>query len=218
MIFNCFFIRIFSNFFSFFLVDYFSEYFKFFKNNKEIIMFKDDNYVHKKIKEYQKQKRERQEIAENSYKKAIKNHNVLKEFKEVFKTILENLETFSQKFPQIKEKSITLKKESFEKSNNEIKEFIKNYDYISFSDGNSVPLNRKDYLQAYSLNKTVKDISCCDCYVYDKILGNYLTSNVFRAFPILKADKFNQAITINQLVVSKDYFIKNINKFRTFFN
>ena len=203
---------------SFSLVDYFDKYSKYFKNNKEMIMFKNEQDLLKKINYYLLHEKEREEIAENSYKKAIKNHDVLKEFKEIFKTILENSETFSQKFPQIKEKSMTLKKESFEKSNNEIKEFIKNYDYISFSDGNSVPLNRKDYLQAYSLNKTVKDISCCDCYVYDKILGNYLTTNVFRAFPILKADKFNQAITINQIVVTKEYFIKNINKFRTFFN
>ena len=203
---------------SFSLVDYFSEYFKFFKNNKEIMMFKDDNDLLKKIKYYLKHEKEREEIAENSYKKAIKNHDVLKEFKEVFKTIIENSEIFSQKFPEIHEKIITLKKENLEKSNSEIEEFIKDFDYISFSDGNSVPLNHKDYLQAYSLNKTVKDISCCDCYVYDKILGNYLTTNVFRAFPILKADKFNQAITINQIVVTKEYFIKNINKFRTFFN
>ena len=203
---------------SFSLVDYFSEYFKFFKNNKEIMMFKDDNDLLKKIKYYLKHEKEREEIAENSYKKAIKNHNVLKEFKEVFKTILENLETFSQKFPQIKEKSITLKKEYFEKSNKEIEESLKKFDYISFSDGNSIPLKHKEYLQAYSLNKTKKSISCCDCYVYDKILGNYLTTNVFRAFPILKADKFNQAISLNQIMVSKDYFIKNLNKFREFFN
>jgi len=181
-------------------------------------MFKDDNDLLKKINYYLKHEKEREEIAENSYKKAIKNHNVLKEFKEVFKTILENLETFSQKFPQIKEKSITLKKEYFEKSNKEIEESLKKFDYISFSDGNSIPLKHKEYLQAYSLNKTKKSISCCDCYVYDKILGNYLTTNVFRAFPILKADKFNQAISLNQIMVSKDYFIKNLNKFREFFN
>src|SRR3989344_5235789 len=203
---------------SFSLVDYFSEYFKFFKNNQEIAMFKDDNDLLKKINYYLSHKKEREKIAENSYKKAIKNHDVLKEFKEVFKTIIENSEIFSQKFPEIHEKIITLKKENLEKSNSEIEEFIKDFDYISFSDGNSVPLNHKDYLQAYSLNKTVKDISCCDCYVYDKILGNYLTTNVFRAFPILKADKFNQAITINQIAVTKKYFIKNIDKFREFFN
>ena len=203
---------------SFSLVDYFKGYLDYFKNNKEIVMFKDNQDLLKKINYYLSHEKEREEIAENAYKKVIKNHDALKDFKLLFKKIIENPERFSQKFPQIKEKSIILKKEYFEKSNKEIEESLKKFDYISFSDGNSEPLKYKNYLQVYSLDKTGKEISCCDYYAYDRVLGDYLTSNVFRAFPILKTDKFNQAISINQIAVAKEYFIKNLNKFREFFN
>jgi len=118
----------------------------------------------------------------------------------------------------IKEKMIILKKEDFEKSNKEIEESLSRFDYVSFSDGNSVPLNRKNYLQIYSLNKTGKEISCCDYYIHDKVLGDYFTTNVYKAFRNLKKEEFNKAISLNQIAVTKDYFIKNINKFREFFN
>ncbi len=203
---------------SFSLTEYFDECLKFFKNNKEIVMFKNDSDLLKKIKHYLNHEKEREKIAESSYKKAIKNHNVSKEFKEIFKKMIENPEIFSSKIPEIKEKIIILEKKDMNKSHGEIEESLKGFDYVFFSDGNSIPLKHKNYLQAYSLNRTKKEISCCDCYLYDKTLGNYLISNVFRAFHILKIDKFNRAISLNQIAVTKEYFIKNIEKFRAFFN
>lgn len=203
---------------SFSLIDYFPGYFRFFKNNKEIIMFKNDKELLEKIKYYLKHEREREKIAENSYKVAIKKCNILEEFKKIFKKIIEEPEIFLQKFPKIKGKIITLTKEDMKKNNQAIKELIKKYDYVSFSDGNSQKLKYKDYLQAYSLEKTKKKISCCDYSVHGKILGNYLTTNVFRAFNILKTNEFNQGLSLNQIMVSKDYFIGNIHKFKSFFN
>ena len=203
---------------SFSLTEYFDGCLKFFKNNKEIMMFKDDNDLLKKINYYLKHEKEREEIAENSYKKVMKSHNVLEDFKSLFKKIMENLEMFSTKLPKIKEKIITLKKEDFEKSNKEIEESLSRFDYVSFSDGNSIPLKYKNYLQAYSLNKTGKEISCCDYYIHDKVLGDYFTTNVYKAFRNLKKEEFNKAISLNQIAVTKDYFIKKINKFREFFN
>ncbi len=202
---------------SFSLVDYFEGYLKFFKNNKEIVMFKNNKEFLEKIEYYLKHEKEREKIAEDSYKATIKKCNILEEFKILFKKIMENPELFSQKFPKIKGKIICLTKEDIKKSNKEIKELINEFDYISFSDGNSESLKYKNYLQAYSLEKTKKQISCCDYYVYDQILGNYLTTNVFRAFRILKINKFNQALSLNQIMVTKDYFIENIRKFKSLF-
>ena len=203
---------------SFSLTEYFDECLKFFKNNKEIIMFKDDNDLLKKIKYYLKHEKEREKIAKDSYEKVMTSHNVLNDFKNLFKKIMENPELFSPKRSKITEKIITLEKKDINKSNKEIKELINEFDYISFSDGNSLPLNHKDYLQAYSLKKTGKEISCCDYHVYDKILGDYLTTNVYKASRKLKKEQFDQAITINQIAVTKKYFIENINKFRSFFD
>ena len=202
---------------SFSLVDYFSGYLKFFKNNKEIVMFKDNQDLLKKIKYYLTHDKEREKIAENSYKRIIKEHDIFKEYKNLFTKMIEYPKIFSQKFPKIKGKIIILKKDDMKKSDTEIEELLNGFDYISFSDGDSLPLKYKNYLQAYSLEKTKKQISCCDYYVYDKILGNYLMTNIWRGFARLKREEFNQAISINQISVSKDYFIENLDKFKSFF-
>tara|TARA_Y100000310_G_scaffold221576_1_gene223169 strand:- start:24637 stop:26313 length:1677 start_codon:yes stop_codon:yes gene_type:complete len=203
---------------SFTLVDYFKEYLKYFKKDKEIVMFKNKKDLLKKINYYLKNEKEREKITNNSYKKMRKNHDILITFKKMFKNIMENEGIFSSKMPIIKKKIISLKKEDLHKNFKEIKNLIKNFDYVSFSDGDSLPLKHKDYLQVYSLEKTKKDISCCDYYIYDKILGNYLLVNTQRAFLYFKQDKFNQLISINQLAVSKNYFLNNINRFKGFFD
>ena len=203
---------------SFSLTEYFERCLKFFKNNKDIIMFKNNQDLLQKINYYLKHKKEREKIAENAYKMAIKDHNVLNDFKSLFKKIMENPEMFSPKRPKIKEKIIILEKKDISKSEKEIEKIINGYDYISFSDGNSLALKYKDYLQCYSLKKTGRDISCCDYYAYDNVLGNYLTTNIYKASRVLKKEKFNQAISINQIAVTKSYFLKNINKFKSFFN
>ncbi len=203
---------------AFTLVDYFKEYLKFFKNNEEIVMFKDDRDLLEKIKYYLTHDKEREKIADNAHRKYLKENEVSKKVIETFKNIIENPSIFSQKFPEIRGRIITLKKEDMKKNNKEIKELATEFDYISFSDGNSIPLKYKDYLQAYSLEKTKKKISCCDYYVYDKMLGEYLMTNVWKAFNRLKKCEFNQMLSLNQIMVSKNYFLKNINKFRSFFN
>ena len=198
---------------SFSLIDYFSGYFEFFKNDKEIVMFKNNQDLLEKINYYLKHEKERERIAENSYKRAIKSCNILEEFKNLFKKIMENPDVFLQKFPKINGNIITLARGDMKKSNKEIEKLVDEFDYVSFSDKNSEPLKYKNYLQAYSLNKTKKQISCCDYHVYDKILGNYLTTNVWKAFHLLKRNEFNQMLSLNQIMVTKDYFIENINKY-----
>lgn len=201
---------------AFSLTEYFDKCLKFFKNSEEIVMFKNHEDLLEKIKYYLKHEKEREKIAENAYKKIFGKHNVFKDFKEMFKRIIETPQLFSPHLPKLKKRIITLDKEDLKKSNERIKELIKDYDYLSFLDNNSIPLKYKEYLQAYSLEKTGKKMSCCDCHIYDKVLGNYLTTNVYKTFRILEKKEFNQAITINQVAVTKDYFLKNIDKFRSF--
>ncbi|NCO11749.1 hypothetical protein CO038_01100 [Candidatus Pacearchaeota archaeon CG_4_9_14_0_2_um_filter_39_13] len=202
---------------SFSLVDYFEGYFKFFKNNKEIVMVRNDIDLLEKIKYYLKNEKEREKVAGNSYKAAIKRCNILEEFLKMFKKIIENPEIFLHKLPKTKGTIGVLTKEDMKKSDSEIKTLAKRFNYITFSNGNANPLRYKDYLQAYSLEKTKKQISCCDYYIHDKILKDYLASNILRALGILDKRKVSQALTINQISVSNEYFMKNISKFRSFF-
>ena len=202
---------------SFSLSDYFKEYVKFLKEGEEMVMFKDEKDLLRKIRYYLKNEKEREKISENAYKKTINNHNILITYKKMFKKIMENEGTFSSKLPKVDKKIITLKKEDIHKSPEDIKDLIRRFDYVSFSDGKSLPLKYKNYLQSYSLEKTKKDVSCCDYYVYDKIFGNYLLINTYRSFLNFSKEKFDQLVSINQLAVTKDYFLKNVNLFREFF-
>lgn len=156
---------------SFCLTDYFEEYLRIFKNKKEIVMFKDKEDLLKKIKYYLENESEREEISKRAYKKVIKNYEVYEDFKRIFKRITEKPKTFSRNLPKVYGKIIALKKEDFRKTDSCIKNLVKKYNYISFYDDNFIPLKYKEFLQAYSLEKTKKDISCCDYYVYDKLAG-----------------------------------------------
>lgn len=203
---------------AFSLTEYFSGCLKFFKNNKEVIMFKNEKDLLDKIKYYLKHEKERETISKNAYNKSIKNHSAKEDFKIMFKKIIENPKAFSAKFPKIKGKVITMKKSDIDKSKKELKKLVDGFDYIALSDGNSTPLKYKDYLQAYSLEKTKKQISCCDAHIYDKVIGEYLTTKIYKAFRLLKTDEFNSALSVNQLMVKREFFLKNITLFRHLFS
>ena len=203
---------------SFSLVDYFTPYLKFLKNNKEIVMFKNNEELLKKINYYLKNNKEREKIAKNAYQKTIKNHDIVNEYKKLFKEILEKDKIFSRKLPNLDKKIIKISKKDVEKSLEKIKKELKNIDYVCFSSEKSKSLKHKEYLHIYSLEKTKKQISCCDYYVSDKILGNYLLFNSYKTFESLKKKNFNKFLSLNQIVVSKNFFLKNIEEFREFFN
>jgi hypothetical protein len=56
---------------SFQLVDYFPEYNQYFKENKELVMFKDHKELLKKVKYFLKEEGERERIARNAFKKVV---------------------------------------------------------------------------------------------------------------------------------------------------
>jgi len=199
------------------LTEYFPEYLNYFKNNEELIMFKDNKDLLEKIKYYLKHDEEREKIAECAYKKMIKNYDMTAEFKQFFKKVLEDESDFSRKLPKLDKMMVSLSKNDLNKSPNEIKEKIKDADYICFFDGECKISKFKNYLQMYSLEKTKKDVSCCDYYAYSKGLGNYLVFNAYGAFKFINRKDFNKLLNLNQIVVTKNYFLKNLNKFKEFF-
>lgn len=203
---------------SFCLVEHFEGYLKFFKKNKEIIMVRSEAELLGKIRYYLKHEKEREKIAENAYQKAVKNHSVLNEFMNLFKELMEKPDVFLQNIHSIKEKIMTLRKGHMNLRREELKKMLGEFDYVSFSDDNCTFLKHKNYLHVYSLNKTGKEASCCDYYIYDKVLGNYLMTNMFKAFYQLDKNKLNQMLSINQIAVRKNFFLNNLDKFKEFFN
>ncbi|HUS51168.1 MAG TPA: hypothetical protein VMZ91_13455, partial [Candidatus Paceibacterota bacterium] len=71
-------------------------------------------------------------------------------------------------------------------------------------------------LQAYSLEKSGKQISCCNSYLCSKGIGIYLTFLAEKSFRNNKKDFYLTAHT-DQLLIKKDFFLKNIKKFYNLF-
>ncbi len=198
------------------LLDYFEGYERFFKNGKEIVMFKDKKELLEKVKYYLKHEVEREGVAKEAYEKTIKNYDFVVWFKEIFREILSLEENFERKdLPKLKKKIIGISNtKDFEK----VKMNNKDYDYISFSKNGARFSKEKNYLQAYGLEKSGKDVSCCSYFVYSRGLGNYLKFNIFRAYERLKKKDFEGLLDINQIVVRKDYFEKNFDKIKSAFS
>ena len=136
----------------------------------------------------------------------------LKKFKKKYKkTIIRKkriIATIKRKFRKPEDLIKDLTKDNY------IKDKVKNYDYIIFTDKNCKNLKYRMYLQVYSLEKTKKQISCCDYYVYTKHLGNYLHFNVENSFKNLDRKNFSSFLNMAQLMINKKYFLENIEKFQ----
>ncbi len=198
---------------SFQLVDYFSEYKKYFKENKEIVMFKNEKDLLEKIKYYLKNDKEREKIATASYKKAVKSLDLKKDFIKFFSFTMQKNKA-KKKLPS--ENVIILSNSDLLGDKKIIEDKIKDSKYIAFS-GNSVIQNsNKNNLQVYSLKVNKKDLSCCDYNLSSGLLGNYMRFKVLKTFDKIENSAFNNLIDLSQLLTSKDYFLENIDKFIEF--
>lgn len=198
---------------SFILVEYFSKYLDFLDGGKEIIMFKDKEDLVKKINYYLKNEKEGEKIAENAYKRVIKDYNQKTKLLNFFIKTLKNKRIYrvSLKFDN---KVIKISKEEIINHPNNIQ--LKDYDYITIYDKNCKFYQNKEEMQVYSLEKSGKGISCCDYYVNSKSIDNYLLFKAGLAFNKLKGSNFHKLIIPSQLMFTKKYFINNIDKIKDF--
>lgn len=197
------------------LVDYSPPILRFFEDNKEIVSFKNKKELLEKVRYYLEHEKEREKIAGNAYKKMIKNYSMDLLIKN-FLTLIFKQKTFKHKpLPEIKAKRVIISKDDINSA--DLKDKIKNAAYISFTE-NSEDLPYKNYFQAYSLEKSGKQVSCCDYYVHSNSLGDYLMFMSNSACKTLDKKKFSKLLNINQLMVTKKYLLKNIRKFREIFN
>lgn len=201
---------------SFILIEKFSGSNKFSKTFQKVI-FKDKLDLIKKIKYYLKHEKEREEIAKKLYTEVKRDYDLDKCFINFF--IKEaNLKLPKPRLPELNEKTVILEKEDFNLSNIKIKNKLKDVNYIGFSTNNLKKNSKIRYFQKYSLKKSKKEISCCDYYVNSKILGDYMLFKTKEAFKTNPKAEFDKFVRLDQLMVKKNYFIKNINLFRSFVN
>lgn len=204
---------------SFALTEYVPLYLDYFKQGKEIVMFKNKEDLVEKIKYYLINEEERERISLNAYKKITSRYNLDIKFSILFRKLLKNEKEFSYKpIPKLNKKLLLLKKEDLNLPHKELKEKLKEADYVFFKteDANFLPF--KEFIQAYSLEKSKKAISCCDDYIHSESLGDYMMFDSKTAFHKLDKQEFSSLVNMNQLMVDKGYLIKNINKFKKLFN
>ena len=120
--------------------------------------------------------------------------------------------------PKLNKKIITIYNGDLNSSENLLEKKVESADFIAFNDGKGKFLPHKNYFQAYSLMKSGKDISCCDYYVYSKSLGDYLAVPMKFALNTLGKNDFCKLLNMNQLMMKKGYFLKNIKKFKSAFD
>lgn len=193
------------------LVEYFNGYLNFF-NNDEIVMFKDEQDLLKKIKYYLKHDDEREKIAARAYEKVVKNYDLKAELTQFFCKAVERHSSY-RVVPVVKNKVVSLNKELLKKSAGEIREIVGDSNYVSFVDSDDEIFEFKNVIQIHALVQTGKNISCCGYYVSSKSLEDYL---LFRCNLFVNYDDFNKALDVTQLLVSRDYFLKNIELFKDF--
>lgn len=197
---------------SFLLLEYYEGYLEYFKENKELVMFKDKDDLLNKIKYYLKKEKEREKIAANFYKRIIKHHNQDIFLRNFFAETLEFKKTFNE-FPKINNKVVSLKREDINDFNI-VKKKIKDADYVTFFSDEGINSPYRERIQAYSLEKSGKDISCCDYYVHSNYLGDYVLFKAKVAFLKLQKQWFNSLLRSQQLMLKKSYFLNNYNSLR----
>jgi len=201
---------------SFQLIEYFPAISELFKPKKEIDIFNTKQELLEKVKYYLKNEKQRQKIANNSYKKVQKDFNREKHLKKIFTEVFtKNIQ--EQTFPKLSKKIITLSKNDLQQSLDYLKQKTKNYDYVSFKTKNTSFSKHKDYFQIYSLEKSNADISCADYYAASKSLGDYMLFRGDWAFRRC-SDNFHKLLDINQLTVKKDFFLNNLKHFKNLSN
>jgi len=203
---------------SFLLTEYFHGI-KQYLDDADKISFKTKKELLGKIKYFLKNEKEREKLTEKLHQKIIKEFVWEKHLEKAFKEIIKRDKIFIHKsLQQINKKIIYLSEKDITTSFKKLKEKIKRYDYICFKKDPIEISPYRNYLQAYSLEKSEKDISCCDYYVYSNWIGDYMLFMAKRAFHFIPQKDFSMLINLDQLMVKKSFFLKYLNNFKEAFN
>ena len=180
-------------------------------------MFHGSQDLLNKIRYYLEHEKERKKIARNLHKKIIGKCSLNQQFKIIFHKIDKENKTVSKDtFQKLAANVLPISKEDLKLTFEEIKQKLSYADYISLQNGKCKKSQYKECFQVYSLEKSKKTISCCDYYLSSKRLGDYLSFRSEFAFRTLSKRDFYSLLDPNQLVVSKNYFLENVDKFKEF--
>jgi hypothetical protein len=144
----------------------------------------------------------------------MKNLKIDDEIEKILSELEKQKSNLSRELPKINKKIKCLSSKDLDLSLEEIKQKIKDYDYVYFIDQNCKNLDYRESMQAYSLEKTKKPISCCNYYANSRGLGDYLLFLGEFAYRRMNKEDFFPFLNINQFMFKKDYLLKNFEKIK----
>jgi spore maturation protein CgeB len=204
---------------SFTLVEKCPKFADFYKKNKEIIFFNNKEDLLKKIKYYLKNEKQREKIALNAYKRTIKDYDLNKELKTIFSKISKSHKINKHSLKINSKLRSRLFKITKENINSFTKDDLKEIDYIFFQTKGSKSLAFRELLQIFCFEKLKnnKPVSICDYQVYDKKLGILALSLTSMFSEQSNQKEFSSLLDINQIMITKEFFLKHLDKFKKFF-
>lgn len=205
---------------SFFLMEASPGYSDFFKEGEDVVTFKDKEELLQKVEYYLNNKKEKNKIADKVYKKIRKSFSGYANLSRFFKSIESDkkLNNHREIFFSEPSRVYSLPAELLRSSHKTLKDILRGYDYVVFENKSSISLNHRLSLQYFSLKHTGKPISCCNYYLYSRLLGNYLLLNANTAHNLLSEEDFSKFVDLGQLMVEKDFFLNNLKNFNNFLN
>ena len=199
---------------AFMLVENFEDFKLFFPKSSKIT-FSNKEDIARKALYYLKNEKEREKQSDKIYAQVLKEYTWEAQFTKFFKEIL-NVDAIKQSQSTFSERIIELNKEDLKLSNSEIFNKIKEADYINFSEKGSFSNSLKNRFQMQCLKFSGKQISWCDAYACNSMLGDYALLMVKKAVKSKRIREYSQICSISQVAVAKEFFIQNLQKFRRF--
>jgi len=192
---------------SFTLCEYAPDYDNYFDEGKDIVFFKNQEELLNKVKYYLAHDKEREKIAKAAYSRVVREYALQTELKNFIKSTRNKIKKV--RLPELGKSVHCMTSSEIDLGTEKLKNLVAKYDYVSFKTSKAEHLKYKDYFQIYGLIKSGKHISCCNYYMHSGLLGDYMLFFTRDGAALLDKQAFNSMLDINQLVVSKDYFLEN---------
>ncbi len=191
---------------------------KLYKKDKEIITFSSQEELLEKVKYYLSHQEEGKKISHAAYERTIKDLSKTKEFEKIFKQIFSDEKKIPNNLQKLKEKAFPLSEKDLLIKVDELIKKLKDYGYVYFKTKNGKSLKYKKYFSILALKYSRKQICCSDYYVYSNKIGDYLALYIYLAFKKLNEKQFRSLLILDQMMVTKEFFLNNIEKFKEFFS
>ncbi len=205
---------------SFALTEYVSGYFPKFTEGKDMVTFKNEDELLKRISYYLEHEKEREQIAKQAYEKVITKFSNDKMMGDAFSLIEKDKNKLhgivSRTF--LFQKPVCITQEDFAKGVSHITDKLRGAKYVSFNKKGYDFMPYKDYIQMYSMDLIKKPISVCNLQLSSSVIGDYASVDLNYVLKYHDKKYFYENLDITQCLVEKNFFLKNINKFDSFYN